>query len=57
MEKIKKENLQKKKSNQNDLIYQMTEKDRTKIKENHDKVLEERTTKVLEADYLRKIVL
>ena len=41
--------------NQSDLIYQINEKEKTKNRENHDKLLEERTAKLLEAEYLRKI--
>jgi hypothetical protein len=55
MERINKENLIKKKSHQNDLVYQIGEKEKLKCKENHDKLLDERTTKILEADYMRKI--
>jgi len=55
MERIKKEKLNRKKSNQSDLIYQINEKEKTKNRENHDKLLEERTAKLLEAEYLRKI--
>lgn len=55
MERIKKEKFEKKKSNQNDLIYQISEKERMRCKDNHDKFLEERTAKILEAEYLKKI--
>ena len=55
MERIKKEKFNTKKSNQNDLVYQISEKERLKSKDNHDKLLEERTAKLLEAEYLRKI--
>jgi hypothetical protein len=55
MEKIKKEKFEKKKSNQNDLLYQISEKDRMYVKENHDKQLEERSAKNLESEYVRKI--
>lgn len=55
MERLKKEKFDKKKSNQNDLVYQINEKEKMRHKENHDKVLEERTAKLLEAEYLRKI--
>lgn len=55
MERIKKEKFSIKKSNQNDLIYQIGEKDKMKNRDNHDKLLEERTAKLLEADYVRKI--
>jgi hypothetical protein len=55
MEKIKQENLNKKKYHQNDLIYQIGQKEKVKFKENHDKLLEERTAKLLEAEYVKKI--
>lgn len=55
MERIKKEKLEKRKSNQNDLIYQINEKEKMRYKDNHDKMLEERTAKILEAEYLRRI--
>ena len=55
MERVKKAKFEKKKSNQNDLLYQIDEKDRMKVKENHDKCLEERTAKNLESEYVRKI--
>ena len=55
MERINREKFNTKKSNQNDLVYQISEKERLKTKENHDKFLEERTAKLLEAEYLRKI--
>ena len=55
MEKIKQENLNRKKSHQNDLIYQIYQKEKVKFKENHDKLLEERIAKLLEAEYVKKI--
>lgn len=55
MERIKQENLNKKKSHQNDLIYQIGEKEKLKHKETHHKLLEERNAKLLEAEYVKKI--
>jgi len=55
LEKAKGEKFNKKKSHQNDLLYQITEKEKLKNKEIHDRALEERTGKLLEIEYLRKI--
>jgi hypothetical protein len=55
MERIKKEKLEIRKSNQNDLLYQISEREKIRNKENHYKFLEERTAKILEAEYIKKI--
>ncbi len=55
IEKAKLEKFNRKKNHQNDLLYQITEKDKLKNKEIHDRALEERTAKMLELEYLRKI--
>lgn len=55
IEKAKTENFNRKKSHQNDLLYQISEKEKFKNKEVHDRALEERTAKLLEMEYLKKI--
>lgn len=55
VERIKSEQFNKKKGHQNDLLYQITEKEKQKTKEIHDKFLEERSSKLLEIEYLKKI--
>lgn len=55
IERAKSENFNRKKNHQNDLLYQISEKEKIKNKEIHDRALEERTAKLLEMEYLRKI--
>lgn len=55
VEKAKNDQYSKKKCHQNDLLYQISEKQKFRQKENHDKFLEERTAKLLELEYQKKI--
>lgn len=55
IEKAKTQNFSRKKNHQNDLLYQISEKEKLKNKESHDRALEERTAKLLEIEYLKKI--
>ena len=55
LEEIKKEDALKRKSHQDDLIYQMKEKQYQKDIENQDKTYEERAAKLWEIDYQKKI--
>jgi len=54
-EKKKNDTFNKKKGHQNDLLYQISEKEKFKNKELHDRALEERSAKILEMEYLKKI--
>lgn len=55
VERAKTENFNRKKNHQNDLLYQISEKEKLKNKELHDKALEERGSKLLEMEYQKKI--
>jgi hypothetical protein len=55
LEEIKREDLEKRRGHQDDLIYQMKEKDLIKKKENQDRLYEERAAKLWEIEYKKKI--
>ena len=55
VEKIRKDEAVKRKKHQDDLLYQITEKDGHKKKELNDKYYEEREAKIREIEYAKKI--
>ena len=55
VERITNEKFNKKKNHQGDLLYQISEKEKLKNKEVHEKLLEERSAKLLELEYQKKI--
>jgi len=55
LEQIKIEDAYKRKAHQDDLIYQMKEKQLQREKENQDKIYEERAAKLWEKEYQKKI--
>ncbi len=55
VERANTEKFNRKKSHQNDLLYQISEKEKVKDRESHDKVFEERSSKLLEMEYQKKI--
>jgi hypothetical protein len=54
-EKIKEEDLSRRKKHQDDLKYQMAEKEKQRKKEIQDKLYEERAAKLWEMEYQKKI--
>jgi hypothetical protein len=54
-EKIQNEEFARRKKHQDDLKYQITEKDRMRQKETQDKIYEERAAKLWEMEYQKRI--
>lgn len=54
-EKIKNEEISRRKKHQDDLKYQMIEKEKMRHKEIQDKIYEERAAKLWEMEYSKKI--
>ncbi len=54
-ERIKQEDAERRKIHQDDLRYQMQEKEKFRQKENQDKLYEERAAKLWEIEYQKKI--
>ena len=55
LEQIRIEDLQRKKVHQDDLRYQMMEKEKLKLQETQDKLYDERAAKLWELEYQKKI--
>lgn len=55
LEELRLKQATQRKSHQNDLLYQMNEKERLREKELHEKILQERAAKLWEMEYNKKI--
>ena len=55
IERINRDEASKRKKHQNDIIYQISEKDNQKKKEINDKYYDEREAKIREIEYAKKI--